>query len=120
MERKLFQLATGEAQDGADETGWLGPMRQYPKSGSGPRPNRARLKQDLAEAEQCIAEGEAYVELQQAIIARLKRQGDDTKKARFILRTLQDTLALHIEQRDQLKRQLARPEPRAKKAQESH
>jgi hypothetical protein len=82
--------------------------------------NRARLKQDLAEAEQCIAEGEAYVELQQAIVARLKRQSDDTRNARSILRTLQDTLARYIEQRDQLKRQLARREPRAKKTQESH
>ena len=81
--------------------------------------NRASLKQDLAEAKQCIAEGEAYVEFQQAIVAKLKRQGDNTKKARFILRTLQDTLARYIEQRDQLKRQLARREPKAKKAQES-
>jgi hypothetical protein len=77
--------------------------------------NRATRKQELAEAEQCIAEGEAYVELQQAIVAKLKRQGDDTKKARFILRTLHDTLARYIEQRDQLKKQLAAHEPRAKK-----
>jgi hypothetical protein len=82
--------------------------------------NLARLKHDLAEAEQCIAEGEAYVELQQAIIAKLKRQGDDTKKARFVLRTLQNTLARYVEQRDRLKRQLARRGPRAKKTQESH
>ena len=78
--------------------------------------NRARLEQDLAEAEQCIADGKVYVKAQRGIVTKLTRQGDDTEKARYILKTLQDTLALHIEYRDQLKRQLAAHEPRARGA----
>ena len=81
--------------------------------------NRARLEQDLAEAEQSIADGKVYVKAQRAIVAKLTRRGDDTEKARYVLKTLQDTLALHIEHRDQLKRQLAAHEPRAKKGQKS-
>ena len=81
--------------------------------------NRARLEQDLAEAEQCIADGKVYVKAQRAIVTKLTRRGDDTEKARYVLKTLQDTLALHIEHRDQLKRQLAAHEPRAKKGQKS-
>jgi hypothetical protein len=81
--------------------------------------NRARLEQDLAEAEQCIADGKVYVKAQRAIVTKLTRRGDDTEKARYVLKTLQDTLALHIEHRDQLKSQLAAHEPRAKKAQKS-
>ena len=77
--------------------------------------NRARLEQDLAEAEQSIADGKVYVKAQRAIVTKLTRRGDDTEKARYVLKTLQDTLALHIEHRDQLKRQLAAHEPRAKK-----
>jgi hypothetical protein len=77
--------------------------------------NRARLEQDLAEAEQCITDGKVYVKSQRAIVTKLTRQGDDTEKARYILKTLQDTLALHIEHRDQLKRQLSAHEPRAKR-----
>jgi|HubBroStandDraft_4_1064222.scaffolds.fasta_scaffold769967_2 hypothetical protein len=78
--------------------------------------NEARLSQDLAEAEQCITEGKVYVRSQRAIVAKLTRQAQDTEKARSILKTLQDTLALHIEHRDQLKRQLARNERGASEA----
>ena len=72
--------------------------------------NGARLEQDLAEAEQCITDGKVYVQSQRAIVAKLTRQRQDTEKARFILKTLQDTLAEHIEHRDQLKSQLTRHE----------
>ena len=68
--------------------------------------NRARLKQDLAEAEQCITDGKGYVASQRAIVAKLTKQGDHTERARHILKTLQDTLAQYIEHRDQLKRRL--------------
>jgi hypothetical protein len=74
--------------------------------------NRAKLKQELAEAEQCIADGKRYVELQRAIVAKLVKQGHGTEKARSVLKTLQDTLAQHIEYRDQLKLQVAHQQPR--------
>jgi hypothetical protein len=81
--------------------------------------DRAKLKEVLAEAEQCIGDGKVYVALQRAIVAKLAIEGQDTEKARYVLNTLQDTLALHIEHRDQLKRQLAAHEPRATKGQKS-
>jgi hypothetical protein len=66
------------------------------------------LEKNLAEAEQCIAEGKAYVEAQRALVAKLTGAGQETAKAKRILKSLQDTLAVFIDERDQLKGQLAR------------
>ena len=81
--------------------------------------DRAKLKELLAEAEQCIGDGKVYVGLQRAVVAKLAIEGQNTEKARSLLETLQDLLALHIEHCEQLKRQLAAHERRAKKAQKS-
>jgi hypothetical protein len=80
---------------------------------------RAILEKNLAEAEQCIVEGKIYVEAQRASVRKLARDGRDTAQARGILKSLQDTLALFIEDRDRLKnllsgRKLRSPQPASK------
>jgi hypothetical protein len=65
------------------------------------------LKKNLAETEQCIVEGKIYVEAQRAMVKKLAIDGRDTTQARHILKTLQDTLALFIDERDRLKKELS-------------
>jgi hypothetical protein len=69
---------------------------------------RTTLTKNLAEAELCIAEGKGDVELQRAAVSRLTREGKNAKQAKHVLRTLRDTLAVFIEERDRLKRQLVK------------
>ena len=68
---------------------------------------RAILEEKLAEAERSIAEGKICVKAQRAIVKKLATDGRDTEQARHILKTLQDTLALFIEDRDRLKSELS-------------
>jgi hypothetical protein len=68
---------------------------------------RATLEERLAEAEQFIAEGKIHVKAQRAMVKKLATDGCDTEQARHILKTLQDTLALFIEDRDRLKSELS-------------
>jgi hypothetical protein len=66
------------------------------------------LEKNLAEVEECIAEGKAYVEAQRAKVTKLTAAGQETAKAKGVLKSLQDTLAVFIDERDQLKSQLAK------------
>jgi DNA phosphorothioation-dependent restriction protein DptG len=67
---------------------------------------RTVLEDALTEAEQSIAEGKDYVDVQRAIIKRLAKEGQDTTKAKRVLRSFQDTIAVFIEERDRVKRVL--------------
>ena len=53
-----------------------------------------------------MAEGVQHIVRQRTVIADLERHGHDTKQARALLAQFQATQALHIADRDQLKKEL--------------
>lgn len=52
---------------------------------------------ELGEVRRHIAEGEEHVRRQRARIDELERDGHDVTSARSLLRTMEETLALHRE-----------------------
>ncbi len=69
---------------------------------------RARLREDLALAERHVADGERVVARQRAIVAELERDGHDATaaQARQLLAQFEELLALHVGDRDRLRREL--------------
>jgi len=72
------------------------------------RMDRKTIAGQLALAERHVAEGRRHIEMQRNIVAGRERDGHDTALARRLLATLQDTQALHIGDRDRLRRELDR------------
>jgi hypothetical protein len=68
--------------------------------------NRATLLEHLARAERHIAEGAERLARQQELIDRLTNHNHDTAWAQALLRTMRETQANHIADRDRLVRQL--------------
>ena len=68
--------------------------------------DRAILLERLAQAERHVAEGLQHIARQRTVIANLERHGHDTNQARGLLAQFQSTQALHIADRDQLKKEL--------------
>jgi hypothetical protein len=68
--------------------------------------DRQTTSQQLTLAERHVAEGERRLARQRELIAELDRDGHDTKRARMILATMQDTQVLHCEDRARLRRML--------------
>ena len=68
--------------------------------------DRDRERRYLAQAEDHVASGERIVERQRGILARLKRDGRDTRVAQVLLHTYERLLKLQIERRDSLRRRL--------------
>jgi hypothetical protein len=66
--------------------------------------DRAILAEHLALAERHVAQGEEHLARQRKLIADLERHGHDTKQARDLL--AQSMQALHIGDRDRLKKEL--------------
>lgn len=64
--------------------------------------DRPMEERHLAIADRIIAEGEARVERQLALIERLDARGADTSKAKAFLSLLRETLAGWDRQRDQI------------------
>ena len=64
------------------------------------------IREHLAQAERHVSEGERNATRQRELIARLERDGCDTGEARRQLRQLEARLALHIEDRDRLRKEL--------------
>ena len=65
----------------------------------------AELAERLEKTQRAVAEGEAHIQRQRNLIARLEEAGDDTSEARALLKTLvkrqaerQQNLALAIRQ----------------------
>jgi hypothetical protein len=65
-----------------------------------------RLKQYLQQTEQNIAQGNRHVAEQHALVARLEQQGHDAASARALLALLEESLRLHMAERDRLLREL--------------
>jgi hypothetical protein len=64
------------------------------------------LQEHLAQAERHVSEGERNATQQRELIARLERDGYDTGEARRQLRQFEAWLALHIADRDRLRKEL--------------
>jgi len=60
----------------------------------------------LAQAEEHVAQGEKHIARQRGIIAQIERRGDDSQRARELLRLFEDTQKLHIADRDRLRQEL--------------
>jgi hypothetical protein len=67
--------------------------------------DRAMLQKRLAEAERRVAEGEALLARQRALIRKLERDGHGSRAARVFLRSLEETQALHLANRDRVRAQ---------------
>jgi hypothetical protein len=70
--------------------------------------DRERLEQHLKQIEEHIAFGGQHLYDQRALIARLERDGyhDEARAARGLLTQLEETLRLHLVDRDRLQRAL--------------
>ena len=68
---------------------------------------RQILIDHLAQAERHIAEGRVHVDRQRQIVEDLVRDGKDAGRSRNLLELFEDTLAMHIAERDRLRTELA-------------
>jgi hypothetical protein len=71
--------------------------------------DRASLERRLANAQKHITEGERHVAAQQKLIQRMARLGRDTTRSQRLLETFEETLRLHMADRDKLLRELDEP-----------
>ena len=67
------------------------------------------LQEHLAQAERHVEEGECHVARQCEVVAALERQGADCTGAMTLLRQFEAWLALHIVDRDRLRKELGLP-----------
>jgi hypothetical protein len=68
--------------------------------------DRAMLERYLAEAERHVTEGGEHIATQRRIIAELERDSHDTTNARQSLKQFEELQAIHIANRDRLRREL--------------
>ena len=71
--------------------------------------DRQMLAEHLTLAEAHVEQGIRHIERQREIIAELARDGHDTASARDLLRQFEETLKLHIGDRDRIVAELAQP-----------
>jgi hypothetical protein len=68
--------------------------------------DRATLERRLANANKHIAEGARHVAQQKALVQGMERQGRDSSTSKQLLQTFEETLRLHMADRDKLLRDL--------------
>jgi hypothetical protein len=68
--------------------------------------DRDRLRQDLAQAQRDAAEGRRSIAHQEALLARIERDGHNAAEARKILAALRDAQTLHEQEVERLLREL--------------
>ena len=68
--------------------------------------DRELLERGLAEAEQCVARAERHLVNQLEFVARLERDGCDPSQAMQLLQHFEELQALHVADRDRLRKQL--------------
>jgi phytoene dehydrogenase-like protein len=64
-----------------------------------------RLAQHLLEAERHVSEGERLVEHQRRTVEKRRRDGHHTELALQLLEEMEESLRLHIQDRDRLRRE---------------
>jgi hypothetical protein len=67
--------------------------------------DRAMLEAHLAQAERHVAEGERHLTRQREIITELKEHGHDWRAAMDLFHRFEEMQALHIADRDRLRRE---------------
>jgi len=72
------------------------------------REDPALVRKHLAQAERDVGLGTRHVERQREIIAELGRDGHPTEQAEQLLQTFEDSLSLHVSERDRLQKELAK------------
>jgi hypothetical protein len=70
--------------------------------------DRAMWQRHLAIAERHVGEARGHISHQRQIVAELEQGGHNTTMAKAILRQLEATLKLHIENRDRLQAELSK------------
>ena len=73
--------------------------------------NRAALWAHLVQAEKAVEQGERHLARQRRLIASLERDGHDAKAAYALLATFENSQALHVFDRDRLRREWAQASP---------
>jgi hypothetical protein len=71
-----------------------------------PLADRDIARRHLELANKHVAQGQRLVEAQLALVARLERDGHNTLEAKILLEQFEQILALQIETRDQILREL--------------
>jgi len=64
--------------------------------------DRQMLMEHLSQAERHVAEGMVHVEKQRTLVENMARDGHDIREHEALLRQFEETLGLHIKNRDQL------------------
>ena len=67
---------------------------------------RAMLEQHLAQAERHVAQGERLVREQRDRLLIMQRDGHDASEAEKLLAQLEEIQALHVSDRDRVRREL--------------
>jgi hypothetical protein len=70
--------------------------------------DRAMLERHLAKAEEHVERGAKIIERQRIIVAELERDGHNTAEALKLLAEFQRVQAMHIDDRDRLRDELAK------------
>ena len=71
------------------------------------REDPALVRKHLAQAVRDVGLGTRHVQRQREILAELGRDGHSTEQAEQLLRTFEESLRLHIRERDRLQQELA-------------
>jgi hypothetical protein len=69
--------------------------------------DREMIMEHLSTADRHVAEGEMHVERQRILVENLARDRHDTKQAEALLKQFEEVLALHMQDRDRLLKELA-------------
>ena len=69
--------------------------------------DRKLVQQHLQLAERHVSEGLRHAAQQRDLVELLERDGHDTREANRLLRLFEDTLELHLRDRDRLRKELA-------------
>jgi hypothetical protein len=68
---------------------------------------KRRIAQHLLESERHVAEGERLVEHQRMRVEKRRRDGHHTQLAMQLLTEMEESLRLHLQDRDRLRQELA-------------
>ena len=109
-QRDLLERKLGQIEVASHINEWLTSPRGSTslRSGVSCDMDRETLLRDLTSAGQHVAQSEAHILKQEALIAELDRDGHDTSVARALLDGMRDSRALHIQHRGRLLKELAR------------
>lgn len=109
-QRDLLEYKLHQIEVASHMNEWLTLSRRSTslRSGASCGMERETVLRDLASARHHLAQSDANILKQEALIAELDRHDHDTSVARALLGIMRNARALHIEHRGRLLRELAR------------